>query len=308
MKLRNQLASIFILSCPASIYAITVQAQSYTYVIDLTNLDTNYSHTLTVQRQITVSRITSLAAMAKPITFTLTCDSQTLGAATPVRFLTNMLNKPINFSVTADFSSLKCPSKSVTATLDFFGLESTSPTITYDTFKGELTDEGFYNVTIADFNIYAEELISYSATLSEQGASQDSFACVIKNAETKSVDSSSESLSGLIRELRTVYKNTFGVAYNSSSITCPPQNALKPRIDECNANPRLRTPFCNTLKLYNSSKTWFLETYKETKIRLQNLSNQASELTVNLENLKEDIRTEVELSDINLGISTEFPE
>jgi hypothetical protein len=112
--------------------------------------------------------------------------------------------------------------------------------------------------------------------------------------------------SGIVRELTTAYFNTFGRDYEAGRFSCPPTDNLSDRIDSCNADPSDRTPLCNSVKLYNLTKQWFVDSYLDARARIQKLSESEQDLKTKLTDIQGKLKADVDESDEILGIETGF--
>ncbi|MDQ3230459.1 MAG: hypothetical protein M3Q07_01455 [Pseudobdellovibrionaceae bacterium] len=205
-----------------------------------------------------------------------------------------------NGYATAGINLSSCPSKSIEAYFEAPGLEFNETPIEVRVDRGQLLDEDFVRMTSDQISVNAQDLVSYSGTMSQFAASEPTMFCIIDFYGKQ------DKYSGIVQELKAAYLNTFGSEYIVGKFTCPPADSLAERIDSCVATPTDRTPFCNTVKLYDFTKKWFVDSYLDAKVRGQKLSESQLDLKTSLTTLQEKLKAEVVESDGILGIETGF--
>jgi hypothetical protein len=282
----------------------SAQARAESVSVDITKKVGNYyQYDVTATKTFTVTKVTAaLTAWSKPMTLVLRCDGKDLGAPTKKTFTNPQLNIAQTFTASAEIDLSSCPSKSIEAFFETPGLQISESPISLKISRGRLLDENFVRMTNDQIEATAEELVGYSGTMSSNAASEPTLHCIIQNYSKR------PGFSGIIQELKTNYFNTFGEDYIEGKFTCPPTDSLEDRINTCVTTTSDRTPFCNTVKLYNITKAWFVESYLEAKSRKALLSESQQVLIDSLSGLQARLKSEVEESDGILGIETGFGE
>lgn len=282
----------------------SIQAKAESVSVDTTKkVGDYYQYDVTATKTFTVTKVTAaLTAWSKPMTLALRCDGKDLGAAIKKTFTNPQLNISQTFTASAEIDLSSCPSKSIEAFFETPGLQISESPISVKISRGRLLDENFVRMTTDQLEATAEELVGYSGTMSSNAASEPTLHCIIQNYSKR------PGFSGIIQELKTNYFNTFGGDYTEGKFTCPPSNSLEDRINTCVSTPSDRSPFCNTVKLYNLTKAWFVDSYMEAKTRKALLSESQQDLIHNLTELQTRLKSEVDESDGILGIETGFGE
>ncbi|HYX39690.1 MAG TPA: hypothetical protein VE954_41865 [Oligoflexus sp.] len=265
-------------------------------------VDGYHQYDATAIKTFTVTKVTAaLTAWSKPISLILRCDGKDL-EATRKTFTNPQLNSSQTFTITTEVNKETCPSNILEAYFEAPGLEISEVPLSLKVTRGRLLDEGFVRQINDLMSINAEDLVSYSSIMSQHAASEPTMHCIIETYGKR------PGLSGIIQELTTNYFNTFGVNFTPGKFTCPPTETLEGRIETCASNPVDRSPFCNTVKLYNMSKSWFVDSYIEAKARKLKLGEEQVALKDKLSDLQTQLKGEVGLSDEIVGIETGFGE
>lgn len=281
---------------------VSLNANAESKFLDISKIVGDYyQYTVTAKKEFTVTKVTAaLTAWSNPMTLVIRCDGKDLAEPTRKRYTNTQINVKQAFTASADINLRTCPSKSLEAYFETPGLEIIESAVVVKVNRDRLLDEDFVRMTNDQLDAMAQDLISYSGTMSQFAASEPTMHCIIESYKTR------PGFAGIIQELTTNYFNTFGVRYTPGKFACPPVVSLEDRINTCTEKPTDRTQFCNTVKLYDLTKAWFVDRYLEAKSRKESLDEAAQALKEELSKIQDGLKDEVDSSDEILGIETDF--
>jgi hypothetical protein len=288
----NKWAIIFLLAAPNF-------AKAELQTVDTSKtVDNYYQFEIIVIKNFTVSKVTAaLTVFSKPMMLVIRCDGNELGSVSK-KYTNHQLNVDQTMTATAEIDANSCPSNSFDVYFETPGLEISELPASVKVRRGKLSIDGFIRYTNDQFAVNAEDLISYSGLMSQQAASEPTLSCIIESYSKR------PGFSGIIQELKTNFFNTFGTEYSTGKFMCPPTNSLQDLILGCKSTPTERSPFCNSVKLYDFSKYWFVDSYMEAKTRRTALTDDQTETNKRLRELEEMLKQEIDNSDTILGIET----
>jgi hypothetical protein len=162
-----------------------------------------------------------------------------------------------------------------------------------------IPDTTFVESTNSELSSRSESLFNHSATMSSLVLARPNLFCDIRSAEIAKIDA------GLIRKFKNDYQLLFNANYDTDKaanlFTCPAKTTFASEMANCEANPTMSTPFCDSFTLYVMDLRWVADQLKQTRIRLARLNSEASKIRTELEDLEKALNAEVELSESTYG-------